>query len=103
MSAALEDAARPLGSFSVLEDGPNVMAALVALCGDVPVGGKQVHDANIAATMLAHGKRRLLTFNTRDFRRFGERLELVDIEGVEGARRRTKHRRSRPSNGSKRR
>ena len=82
MSEALEDAERLLGSFSVLEDGPNVMAALIVLCREVPVGGKQVHDANIAATMLAHGERRLLTFNTRDFRRFGARLELVDIEGV---------------------
>ena len=78
MSEALEDAERLLESFTVLEDGPSVMAALVALCREVPVAGKQVHDANIAATMLVHGERRLLTFNTRDFRRFGERLELVD-------------------------
>ena len=29
------------------------------------------------ATMLAHGERRLLTFNTADFRRFGDRIDLV--------------------------
>ncbi len=34
-------------------------------------------------TMLAHGERRLLTFNAKDFRRFGERIELVKIEAVE--------------------
>ena len=79
---ALEDAARLVSSFNVLEDGPNVMAALVALCREVPVGGKQIHYANIAATMLAHGEPRLLTLNVKDFRRYGERIELVDLEGA---------------------
>lgn len=37
-----------------------------------------VHDANIAATMLAHCEKRLLTFNVRDFRRYGHRIELID-------------------------
>jgi hypothetical protein len=27
----------------------------------------EVHDANVVATMLAHGERRLLTFNETDF------------------------------------
>ena len=39
--------------------------------------GRQVHDANIVATMLEHGIRRLLTFNTADFLRFAR---IVDIE-----------------------
>ena len=76
---ALEDASRLVSSFTVLEDGPNVMAALALLCREVPVAGKQIHDANIAATMLAHGERRLLTLNVKDFRRYGERLEMVDL------------------------
>ena len=40
-------------------------------------GGKQVHDANIVATMIAHGETRLLTFNESDFRRFGSLIEVV--------------------------
>ena len=40
-------------------------------------GGTQVHDANIVATMLAHGETRLLTFNEADFRRFGSLIEVV--------------------------
>ena len=79
---ALEDATRLVSSFTVLEDGPNVMATLAALCREVPVGGKQIHDANIAATMLAHGERRLLTLNVKDFRRYAERIELVDLEAA---------------------
>ena len=74
---ALDDLGRLGRAFEVLEDGPWVTDALLALCRDVEVGGRQVHDANIVATMLAHGERRLLTFNTADFRRYGGRLELV--------------------------
>ncbi len=75
---ALDDASRLLRSFEILEDGPAITESLMSLCRDVVVGGRQIHDANIVATMLAHGERRLLTFNTRDFRRFGGRIELVD-------------------------
>ena len=82
MADALEDATRLASSFTVLEDGPNVMAMLNTLCREVPVGGKQIHDANIAATMLAHGERRLLTLNAKDFRRYGERIELVELEAA---------------------
>ena len=74
---ALDDVSRLIGSFEILEDGPVVTGSLVALCREVPVGGRQIHDANIVATMLAHGERRLLTFNASDFRRFGDRIELV--------------------------
>ena len=45
-----------------------------------PTGGKRVHDANLAATMLAHGVTRLLTFNEADFHRFGA---LVAVEPIE--------------------
>ena len=80
MSDALDDAARMFSSFTVLEDGPHVMGMLTMLCREVPIAGKQIHDANIAATMLAHGERRLLTLNVEDFRRYGEWLELLDLE-----------------------
>jgi len=74
---ALDDVDRMIGSFEVLEDGPAVTESLVALCRDVDVGGRQIHDANIVATMLTHGERRLLTFNTADYRRYGDRIELL--------------------------
>ena len=74
---ALDDVSRLIGSFEMLEDGPVVTESLMSLCREVPVGGRQIHDANIVATMLAHGEHRLLTFNASDFRRFGDRIELV--------------------------
>ncbi len=76
---ALEDVSRLAGNFQVLEDGPAVTELLVELCREIPAGGRQIHDANIVATMLARGERRLLTFNVADFRRYCERIELVDI------------------------
>ena len=75
---ALDDVSRLIGSFEILEDGPVVTESLVGLCRDIPAGGRQIHDANIVATMLAHGEHRLLTFNVSDFRRYGDRIELVD-------------------------
>ncbi len=53
-----------------------------ALCREAPPGGRQVHGANIVAAMLARGERRPMTFSAAGFRRYGERIELVDI-GVE--------------------
>ena len=67
-----------INQFEILEDGPTVTEWLISLLGEVSVGGRQIHDANIVATMLAHGERRLLTFNTSDFRRYGDRIELVE-------------------------
>ena len=75
---ALTNASRMLGGFQILEDGPEVTETLFALCREVPVGGRQIHDANIVATMLAHRERRLLTFNTADFRRYTHHIELAD-------------------------
>ena len=76
---ALDDVGRLMSSFEILEDGLVVTEFLVDLCREVPAGGRQVHDVGIVAIMLARGERRLLTFNTADFRRYGDRIELVDI------------------------
>ena len=38
--------------------------------------GRQVHDANIVATMPDCGVRRLLTFNVMDFQRFALLIEI---------------------------
>ena len=76
---ALDDVDELLGLVNVLEDGPVVTRNLLQLCRQVPVAGRRIHDANIVATMLAHGERRLLTYNTSDFSGYGDRIELVDI------------------------
>ena len=43
------------------------------------MGGKQIHDANIVATMLAYNIPCLLTHNVKDFKRFEGIIEIVSI------------------------
>ena len=74
---ALDDVKRLMDAFEILEDGPVVTDLLIELCREVSVGGRQIHDANIVATMLAYREGKLMTFNTADFRRYGDRIELV--------------------------
>lgn len=64
--------------FTVAEDGPDVWNRFRGLCAAHVFGGKQVHDACLAATVLAHGASRLLTFNARHFRRFAPLIEVVE-------------------------
>jgi len=56
--------------FQIAEDTSRVMERLLALMAEVAVGGRQVHDANIVATMQVYGISELLTHNTADFDRF---------------------------------
>lgn len=69
--------------FQVLAETRAVLDELLALVERVEVSGKQIHDANIVATMRAHGVRRLLTHNVSDFARFGA---LIEIEALVSSR-----------------
>ena len=65
--------------FQVADDTASVTGQLLKLMENFKVGGKQVHDANIVATMLVYDISCLLTHNAKDFQRFGE---LIKIEGI---------------------
>lgn len=65
--------------FQIAEDGPTVTQHLEALLLAVPCGGKQVYDANIVATMLAHGIPNLLTHNVADFTRFSAYITVLPL------------------------
>ena len=73
----LDDIAAMARRFTVLEGGSEVTAILLEICREVKVGGRQIHDANIVATMLAHGEQRLMTFDIADFRRYKDRIEIL--------------------------
>lgn len=77
MEAAIADVRRFLLVFNVLKDDLDVFECLMQLLATHPGSGKQVHDANLVATMLTHGIARLLTFNGSDFRRFGDIVEII--------------------------
>jgi predicted nucleic acid-binding protein len=42
--------------------------------------GGQVYDARLVAAMIMHGVRRILTFNTGDFARYG--IEVIHPSAV---------------------
>ncbi len=63
--------------FQVAYETQVVIEQFVALLQTHPTGGKQVHDANIAATMHVYGIHTLLTLNAADFRRFSSEITLV--------------------------
>lgn len=41
--------------------------------------GKQVHDANVVATMLVQGVDTIVTINVPDFTRFDDRVRVTDL------------------------
>jgi len=65
--------------FRIAEDGFTVTARLLHLVQSIAGGGKQIHDANIVATMLAYGIPKLLTHNTADFARFATMITVVPL------------------------
>lgn len=77
MSQALSNLRQFEARCQVLDEGAAVREALQRLLERVPCGGKQVHDANIVATLIGHGLPRLLTLNVADFLRFAEWIEVV--------------------------
>lgn len=67
-------------SFRIADETAEVTAQLLDLLKTYPTGGKQVHDANIVATMLVNGVDTLLTMNVDDFRRFEDRINLLPLQ-----------------------
>jgi predicted nucleic acid-binding protein len=65
--------------FGIAEDGPAVSAQLFDLLGKVNASGKQIHDANVVATMMANGIDALLTGNTADFVRFSSFVRILPL------------------------
>ena len=63
---------------TILDENRNVPVRLLDIVRTAPCAGKQLHDANVVATMQEHGLTRLVTGNPRDFRRF-KGIDLVDL------------------------
>jgi predicted nucleic acid-binding protein len=79
----LADAASNVHAFRaraklLAEDG-KVADRLLALLAEVTCGGRQVHDANIVATMLVHGIDTVVTINLEDFTRFSQHVTLLGL------------------------
>lgn len=77
MAAAIADVQRFRTGFNVTEDPPETFDRLLQLLVGHRGGGKQVHDANLVATMLSYGITRVLTYNHADLRRFDGLIEII--------------------------
>lgn len=75
----LEQVKQFIKKLEVADDTPSVSEKLLQLLTDFKVGGKQIHDANIVATMLAYDIPCLLTHNVKDFKRFESIIEIQSI------------------------
>jgi predicted nucleic acid-binding protein len=64
---------------TLLAEGAKVAERLLGLLADIDCGGKQVHDANVIATMLVHGIDTVVTMNVDDFARFGGYVNVVRL------------------------
>ena len=58
--------------FQIADETPAVREKFIELLDNHKVPSNQIHDANIAATMLAYGINTLCTTNQKDFRRYQE-------------------------------
>ncbi|HEX5414091.1 MAG TPA: PIN domain-containing protein [Chloroflexota bacterium] len=70
---------RFIQQFQVADDGPHVTEELLKLINQYAVGGRQIHDANIVATMRAYRVSTLLTHNEDDFSRFLDLIEILPL------------------------
>jgi len=61
------------------EDTHAVSTRLFTLVATAHLGGRQIHDANIVATMATYGIRHLLTHNVADFNRFAAVITIIPL------------------------
>ncbi|MCA0457430.1 MAG: PIN domain-containing protein [Chloroflexi bacterium] len=66
--------------FNIADETANVTAKLLQLIKQYPTGGKQIHDANIVATMLVNDVDTLLTQNMDDMKRFEKEILLIPLK-----------------------
>ena len=67
--------------FRLIPENPQIYPEWQRLVTAHNVSGKNVHDTRIAAQMLVHRIDNILTFNTKDFRRFTN-LTAIDPSSI---------------------
>lgn len=68
-------------TFRIADEDAAVTALLLDLVQSRAVQGKQIHDANIAATMLRYGISLLLTNNAADFVKYESAVTVLPLIG----------------------
>lgn len=78
-ATALQQVAFFTDAFHIADETAEVTRHLQELIERHKVGGKQIHDTNIVATMLTYGITNLMTHNVNDFLRFSDDITLEKI------------------------
>ena len=79
-SQAISQAVRQFEiQFEIADEDASVTALLLGLVTSRTVQGKQVHDANIVATMIRYEIAWLLTHNTSDFMRYVPDINVLPL------------------------
>lgn len=60
-------------------ENDKVTGRLLTLLDHIDCAGKQVHDANVVATMLVHGIDTVVTMNVADFTRYDEHVRVISL------------------------
>ena len=79
LSEALENVRAICARTTLLAEDSKVADRLLGLLADIECRGKQVHDANLIATMLVHGIGTVVTMNLADFVRFEGHVSLIRL------------------------
>lgn len=72
-----------LPNFQLAETTSAVTTRLIEIISIYDVKGKQVHDANIVATMQTYGLSNLLTANPNDFQRYQNRVTVFRLDTIQ--------------------
>ena len=78
---ALDNARAFRSRMLLLAEDAKVADRLTELLEESKSNGKQVHDANVVATMLVHGVDLVVTLNTGDFARFAQHVQVSGLPG----------------------
>ncbi len=78
ITRALDNLAELRQCIRILEENGSVVQRLASLSGKYGISGKRIHGCNIAATMMEHGLKRLVTLNPGAFDGI-EELELAEL------------------------
>jgi predicted nucleic acid-binding protein len=79
---ALANVTSFLARIRLLDETAAVAQRLRSLARSTGTAGKQVHDANVVATMLEHGVALLVTEDVEHFRRFNAWIQVVEPGGA---------------------
>jgi predicted nucleic acid-binding protein len=63
----------------LMAENEKVADRLAQVLDAVTCTGKQIHDANVVATMLVHGVDTVITSNVEDFARFDRHVQVVRL------------------------